>query len=155
MNKLKSILILSNIFLLLTTLPSCEEIKNLFGKDPCDDTVKPEIQVSLRAIVHVLDVDKNPIPNQQLWFYIYKEPCGADIKGRFDFHGPTNELGIRQSTVVNYNLRNSEDKVWVDVHAQNLGNGTVTKDSELFSYKYNDFIVGTTKEIHIYIYRNF
>ncbi|MEZ5082384.1 MAG: hypothetical protein R2750_02860 [Bacteroidales bacterium] len=123
--------------------------------DPCDDTVKPEIAVNLIATVHVLTKDNEPIPNQDLNFWIYKEPCGADIKGQFSFHGPTNAQGTRTSTLVGYNLRNSEDKVWVDAHALNLGNGSADADSELISYKYGDFVVGTTKEIHVYIYRNF
>ncbi|MCB0806913.1 MAG: hypothetical protein KDC05_14035 [Bacteroidales bacterium] len=124
-------------------------------KDPCDDTVKPEIAVNIKATVHVLTKDNEPIPNQELNFWIYKEPCGAPIKGEFSFAGLTNEQGIRQSTLVGYNLRNSEDKVWVDAHAVNLGNGSADADSELVSYKYGDFIVGTTKEVHVYIYRNF
>jgi hypothetical protein len=124
-------------------------------KDPCDDTVKPQIAVNLKATVHVLTKDNEPIPDQQLNFWIYKEPCGAPVKGNFSFAGPTNEQGIRESTVVGYNLRNSEDKVWVDVHAVNLGNGSSDADSELVSFKYDDFIVGTTKQVHVYIYRNF
>ena len=86
---------------------------------------------------------------------MYKEPCGAAIKGQFEFSGPTNADGIRMTSVAGYNLRNSEDKVWVDAHAVNLGNGSADADSELVSYKYGDFIPGTTKEMHVYIYRNF
>ncbi len=123
--------------------------------DPCDGTVKPEISVSIKATVHVLTKDHEPIPNQDLNFWIYKEPCGAEIKGKFSFDGPTNEQGIRESTIVGYNLRNSEDKVWVDVHAVNLGNGSADADSELISYSYNEFSGSGTKEIHVYIYRNF
>ncbi len=124
-------------------------------KDPCDDTVKPEKSVSLRATVHVVDKDGNPIPNQQVNFWIYKEPCGAATKGQFEFSGPTNEVGIRESTVVGYNLRNSEDKVWVDVHAVNLGNGSADADSELVSFKYDDFVGLTAKQVDVYIHRNF
>ena len=28
-------------------------------------------------------------------------------------------------------------------------------NQKLFCYKYSDFIPGTTKEVHVYIYRNF
>lgn len=129
---------------------SCESIKN----DPCDDTVKPEIKVSLQATVHVLDKDNLPIPDQQLNFYIYKVPCGAAAKGMFQFNGKTNAEGIRASTTVYYNLRNEEDEIWVDVHAVNLGNGSVTDDSEYAIFKYNDFVSSiTTKQVHVFIYK--
>ncbi len=152
MKTVTSLTKLATFFFLTATLFSCSDQDS---NDPCDKTVKPEISVSIKATVHVLTKDNEPIPNQDLDFWIYKEPCGADIKGKFSFHGPTNEQGIRESTLAGYNLRNSEDKVWVDVHAVNLGNGSADADSELISYKYGDFIAGTTKEVHVYIYRNF
>ena len=140
------------LFTLVFIVTGCDEIMT---NDPCDETAKPEIAVSIKAVVHVLDKDKKPIPNQQLMLYLYKEPCGAEIKGKMDFSGTTDNQGIRSTSVAYYNLRNLEDKVWVDAYAQNLGNGSATADSEYATYKYNDFIVGTTKEVHIYIYRNF
>jgi hypothetical protein len=45
--------------------------------------------------------------------------------------------------------------VWVDVYAVNLGNGSAQADSEYVIYKYDEFIPGTTKEVHVYVYRNF
>ena len=151
--KSKTHLSLKPLFLVLIILSvSCGKI----GKnDPCDDTIQNEIAVSIKATVHVLDKDKQPIPNQEVSLYIYKEPCGAQVKGTMHFSGDTNEGGWIESTVVGYNLRNSEDKVWVDAHAVNLGNGSADEDSELVSYKYGQFIVGTVKEVHVYIYRNF
>jgi hypothetical protein len=131
---------------------SCSDIK----KDPCDDTVAPEIAVTLKATVTVLDKDHTPIPDQQLNFYIYKKPCGADIKGQFAFSGKTDENGMRYSTVVGYKLRNKEDKIWVDVHAVNLGNGSADADSEYVILSYDDFVSSiTTKEVHVFIYRNY
>lgn len=152
MKKLKSFLSFSLLLFILTVVLSCDETAS---NDPCDETAKPEIVAGIKATVHVLDKDKKPIPNQQLTLYLYKEPCGADIKGKMEFSGPTNEQGIRSTSTAYYNLRNLEDKVWVDVHAVNLGNGSATADSEYIIYKYNDFIPGTTKEVHVYIYRNF
>jgi hypothetical protein len=151
MNRLTRFLSLIIIIFMATSLSDCDLIKS----DKCDDTVKPEIAVTIRATVHVLDAARNPIANQQVNFWLYKEPCGAATKGTFDFSGPTNADGIRVTSAAGYNLRNSEDKVWVDAHAVNLGNGSADADSELVSYKYGDFIPGTTKEVHVYIYRNF
>lgn len=151
MKRMTAPLMLTAVVLLTAILTDCSLLK----PDPCDKTAKPEINGGIRAIIHVLDKDKNPIPNQQLNIHIYKIPCGAPAKGDFDFSGPTNALGIRETTAVYYNLRNTEDQVWVDVHAPNLGNGSATADSEYAIYKYDDFIPGTVKEVHVYIYRDF
>jgi hypothetical protein len=134
-----------------TAFTSC----SLIDPDPCDKTVEPEIEVGIRAIVHVLDKNKNPIPDQQVNLSLYKIPCGAPAKGIFDFSGPTNAQGIRETTVAYYNLRNTEDEVWADAHAVNLGNGSAMADSEYATYKYDDFLPGVVKEVHVYIYRNF
>lgn len=150
--KIKRFFFLASLFVFVaTTFTSCA----LIDPDPCDKTVEPEIEAGIRAIVHVLDKNKNPIANQQVNLSLYKVPCGAPAKGFFDFSGPTNALGIRETTTAWYNLRNSEDEVWADAHAVNLGNGSATADSEYATYKYIDFIPGTVKEVHIYIYRNF
>lgn len=151
MKTLNSFLLLSLLLSFVTAVLSCEEVFN----DPCDDTSKPEISASISATVHILDKNKIPIPNQQVNIFLYKIPCGAEAKGQMDFSGPTDEQGIRKTTTANYNLRNLEDQVWVDVHAVNLGNGSAMADSEYVMYKYSDFIVGTPKEVHVYIYRNF
>jgi len=151
MKRLLSPLTLTVIVLLTAILTDCSALK----PDPCDDTAKPEINAGIKATIHILDKDRNPIPNQQVNINLYKIPCGAKPKGYFEFSGPTNELGIRETTVAYYNLRNTEDEVWVDVFAVNLGNGSATADSEYATYKYADFISGTVKEVHVYIYRNF
>jgi hypothetical protein len=150
MKRVLSPLTLTVIVLLTAILTDC----SVLNPDPCDDTAKPEINAGIKATIHVLDKDRNPIPNQQVNLHLYKIPCGAAAKGDFDFSGPTNALGIRETTAAFYNLRNSEDAVWVDAHAVNLGNGSATADSEYASYKYADFIAGTVKEVHVYIYRD-
>jgi hypothetical protein len=148
--KFRPIYFFSGLVLLISfSLQSCTK-----EKDPCDDTVQPEINVGIKATIHVLNKDNEPIPNQQLNLSIYKIPCGAQAKGFFDFSGPTNEEGIRTTTVCYYNLRNSEDQVWVDAHAVNLGNGSAQADSEYAIFKYGDFGI-STKEVHVFIYRNF
>ena len=49
---------------------------------------------------------------------IYKLPCGAARKGDFHFEGyKTKEGYYQQDYVVNYNLRNSGDKIIVEVKA--------------------------------------
>jgi hypothetical protein len=126
-------------------------------KDPCDLFVRQEKSVSLRATVHVLDKDHNPIPNQQVNLYIYKKPCYADMTGKFDYSGPTNSQGLKETSVVSYNLRNTEDAVYVDACAPNLGNPSASENSEMVIFYYDDFN-GTsisTKEVDLYIYRNF
>jgi hypothetical protein len=150
MKKLLSPLTLTVIVLMTAILTDC----SVLSPDPCDATLKPEINAGIKATIHVLDEDRNPIPNQQVNLHIYKIPCGAPAKGDFDFSGPTNALGIRETTAAYYNLRNTEDEVWVDAHAVNLGNGSVTADSEYAIYKYDDFIPGSVKEVHVYIYRD-
>ncbi len=149
MKKLFSPLTLIVIVLMTVILTDCSLLK----PDPCDETAKPEINAGIKATIHVLDKDRNPIPNQQVNLYLYKKPCGAPSKGSFDFSGPTSALGIRETTVAYYDLRNTEDEVWVDAYAVNLGNGSASADSEYAIYKYNDFIPGTVKEVHVYIYR--
>jgi len=140
------------VFLCSFLVTSCKDLKH----DPCDDTVASEIAVTLKATVTVLDKDNNPIPDQLLYFNIYKVPCGAPAKGFFNFDGNTNESGMRASTVVGYNLRNKDDKIWVDVHAVNLGNGSAEADSEYVILSYDDFENSiTTKEIHVFIYKKF
>jgi hypothetical protein len=152
MNRLTRFLSFIIIIFMATSLSDCGLI---FPDDPCRDSEMPEIEVGIKATVHVLDKDRNPIANQQVKFWLYKEPCGAPVKGQFEFSGPTDADGTRETSVAYYKLRNEEDKVWVDAHAVNLGNGSADADSELVSYKYGDFIPGTTKEVHVYIYRNF
>lgn len=152
MKTLTSLFRLTPLLFILITLPSCTKINST---NPCDLTEKKEIEVGIKATVHVLDINKNPIANQQLSLFLYKKPCGASSKGVFEFSGPTNAVGIRETTSVFYNLRNGDDEVWVDVHAVKLGNGSAGADSEYAIYKYGDFIPGITKEVHVYIYRNF
>jgi hypothetical protein len=151
----KRISYLLNIILFIYFATNFTSCFLLDSDDPCESTIMPEISAGIKATIHVLDKDKNPIPNQQVNLYLYKEPCGAAAKGQFDFSGPTNAQGIRETTVAYYNLRNEKDKVWVDAHAVNLGNGSATADSEYATYEYGDFIPGITKEVHVYIYRDF
>jgi len=152
MNKLTSLFRLTPLLFLVITLPSCSWFNST---SECDLTEKTEIEVGIKATVHVLDKNKNPIANQQVNLLLYKKPCGSASKGQFDFSGPTDALGIRETTTAYYNLRNGNDEVWVDAYAPLLGNGSAEADSQNAVYKYDDFIAGLTKEVHVYIYRNF
>lgn len=138
-------------FIGIVMLLSCDENKS----DPCDETVKPQISVSIKAVVHILDKSNVPIKGQKVIVNFYKKPCGAPYKGFFTFEYTTGDAGTVFSNQVNYNMRNSNDEIWVDIHAQNLGNGSAMADSWYKTYKYDDFIPGSLKEVHIYIYRNF
>ena len=152
MKTFSKLIILGFFASVLLAIVTCNKEDN---KDPCDDTVKPEIEVGLNATVHVLTKDGDPIPNMNVELNIYKIPCGASAKGFFEFVGPTNEQGIKISSNCFYNLRNSDDEVWVDVFVPDLGNGSAEANSEYATFKYNDFIVGSVKEVHVYLHRNF
>jgi hypothetical protein len=152
MNKLTSLFRRTLLLVLIATIPSCTWFNST---SECDLTEKTEIEVGIKATVHVLDKNRNPIANQQVKLWLYKRPCGSSSKGQFEFSGPTDAQGIRETTTAFYNLRNGDDQVWVDAHAVNLGNGSAEADSQNAVYKYDDFIAGLTKEVHVYIYRNF
>lgn len=150
--KKSSFLLRFALFILITiSLTAC----SLPGTGPCDTTSEPEIEVGIKATVHVLDKNKNPIANQQVNLSLYKVPCGASAKGIFSFDGPTNADGIRSTTTAFYKLRNADDEVWVDAHAVNLGNGSAQEDSGYAKFKYKDFTPGYTMDVDVYIYRNF
>ncbi len=146
MNHLGKIFFFVFLLFLISTCATDEE-------DPCDESARTEKQVSIKAFVHVYTMDDEPIANEQVRLSLYKIPCGSDPKGFFDFNGPTNEAGIWQSSVCGYNLRNLDDEVVVDVFVPNLGNGSAEANSEYAYYKYNDFLSGTTKEVHVYVYK--
>lgn len=145
-NQLPKIFFFISLLLLMSTCETAE-------KDPCDETARSEKEVNIKAYVHVYTMDDEPIANEQVKLSLYKTPCGSAAKGFFDFNGPTNEAGIWQSSVCGYNLRNLDDEVVVDVFVPNLGNGSAEANSEYAYYKYNDFLSGTTKEVHVYVYR--
>ena len=65
-------------------------------------------------------VDESVLEDEltQVEIDIYKVPCGAAKKGEFHFEGSTDVRGYyQQDYVVNYNLRNSGDKIIVEVKA--------------------------------------
>ncbi|MEZ5195972.1 MAG: hypothetical protein R2764_06120 [Bacteroidales bacterium] len=140
-------------YLLIVFLPFLMFSCGTDEKDPCDETARTEIQVSIKAFVHVYTMDDEPIVNELVKLNLYKIPCGATAKGFFEFNGATSEMGIYQSTVCGYNLRNLDDEVVVDIFVPNLGNGSASANSEYATYKYNDFISGSTKEVHVYVYK--
>lgn len=146
---MKTIYRISILFILISlTATTCKE-----DEDPCDESARYEKQVSIKAIVHVLTMDDEPIVNEQVKLNLYKIPCGAPAKGFFEFNGPTSEAGTWQSTVCGYNLRNLEDQVVVDVFVPNLGNGSAEANSEYAYYKYDDFSGTSTKEVHVFVYK--
>lgn len=146
---MKTIYRISIFFMLIAlTSTTCTD-----EEDPCDESARSEKQVTIKATVHVLTMDDEPIANEQVQLSIYKSPCGAPAKGFFDFNGPTSEAGTWQSSVCGYNLRNLDDEVVVDVFVPNLGNGSAEANSEYAYYKYDDFLSTSTKEVHIYVYK--
>ena len=141
------ILLLSSLFLF-----SCDLID---GDDPCDDTTASEIQARLIPTVYVLDKDGDPLEGLFVRLVTYKIPCGADAKGRYEVNGTTSSAGIVHGALVIYNLRNKEDQVVVDVYVPDLGNGSASANSEYAYYKYDNFTSGITKNVDVYVHRNF
>ncbi len=153
---MKKLLVISSrlLFLLLIGLLfSCQDFNPEYNR--CDKTAKPEKDVSLIVTVHVLAKDNQPIAEQDLTITMDKKPCGEDLKGMMYFFGPTNEEGTRQTTVAYYSLRNLHDQIIVQAEAIDLGNGSVEDNSEEVVYEYDDFLSGSTKEVHLYIHRKF
>jgi hypothetical protein len=128
---------------------------DILKTDRCDLTTAPEISVSIKATVHVRGKNNLPMKDQRLKVSIYKEPCGAPVKGEFTFEGVTDADGNFYTTEVNYNLRNKEDKVLVDVLGQDIVVGGISdKNYENVSFMYEDFIVGTVKNVDITLITN-
>ncbi len=146
--KLYNTISLSVIFLtILLSMPGCEEIE----PDPCDDTAKPEIAVTIRTTVHIRDLNDQPVPNEPIHFEIYKKPCGAPSKGKFTYDGTTDEFGNWTCPLTGYNLRNSDDMVYVTAIANELEN-YFEQNYAAETFKYGEFSTLSTKEVHLYIY---
>ena len=143
---IKSMLRMVVTLFVFLTITTCDD-----SFDPCDDTKKPEIAVSIRTTVHIRDRNDNPIPNEFINFEISKTACGFAIsKGNFTYQGNTDEFGNWTSSVIGYNLRNSEDVVNIYALAPYLD--YFEKNYEALEYKYDDFSTLSTKQVHLYIY---
>ena len=136
------------VFLILSSIFSaCEKTSN----DPCNDTVEPEKAVTLKVTAHVLNLNDEPIADEPINLKIYKTPCGEDSKGYFTFNVNTSANGTVMSTVVGYNLRNSEDQVVASAVAPEL-ESYFQQNFMTEVFKYSDFLSGSMKEVHLYIY---
>lgn len=123
--------------------------------DACDSTAAPEISVSIQASVHIRGKNNLPMKDQRIRVTILKEPCGAATRGEVTFEGLTDAGGNFNTTVANYNLRNTEDKVSVDALGRDIViGGNSSQNFEYVSFRYNDFIVGTIKNVDITLYTN-
>jgi len=152
MKKLTLFFIPGLFILISTTFTACK----LMGEDKeCGPERMREVEVSIKATIHVVDKNRNPIANQMVRLTLYKKPCGLPIKGQFNFDAPTNAQGIVETSVAYYKLSNMKDVVGVDVYAPQLGNGSAEADSEYATFTYKDFLAGRTKEVDLTIYRNF
>ncbi len=140
-----------SVILVSVMSPGCD----ILHTDRCDLTVADEISVSITTIVHVRGKNNIPMKDQRIKVYIYKEPCGAKAKGEFTFDGVTDAEGNFNTTVVNYNLRNKEDKILVDVLGLDIVvGGSVNQNYENVSFMYGDFIAETLKNLDIFLYTN-
>ncbi len=128
---------------------------DILRTDQCDHTWATEIAVSITANIHVRGINNLPMKDQWIIVYIYKEPCGAPAKGEFRFEGLTDDEGNFYTTVANYNLRNLEDKITVDVLGKDIVVGGISdKNYDVVSVLYGSFIVGTIKNVDITLLTN-
>jgi hypothetical protein len=128
---------------------------DILKRDRCDLTAADEISVSITTVVNVRGKNNLPMKDQRIKVYIYKTPCGAPSKGEFTFEGVTDVEGNFYTTVVNYNLRNQEDKIEVDVLGHDIVvGGSVNQNYENVSFMYGDFIAETIMNVDITLYTN-
>lgn len=146
MKKLSFLNVLILIFSILFLFNSCDDNLNL--EDPCGKTEKPLINAGAIVNVTVVNNDGTPVEDAYLNVSIYKYPCSGDAHGFFKFNGFTNVDGKFTTTLVNYNLGNSEDKVFVEVTI------TATGKVEVESYNYSNFVDDVNTDLYITVYDN-
>ena len=140
-----------SVILISVMFPGCDILRT----DRCDFTPAPEISVSITATVHIRGKNNLPMKDQRIKVDIFKEPCGAAAKGEVTFDGVTDADGNFSTTVANYNLRNKEDKVSVQAFGADIVVGGISdKNYEFLSFRYEDFIVGTIKNVDIILNTN-
>lgn len=107
------------------------------------------------AVVDIRGKDNVKMKNQRIRLTFYKEPCGAEAKGEIKFEGETDGQGDFYSTLINYNLRNKNDKVIVEAVGPDIVVGGISPGNyEYVSFLYGDFIVGTVKQVDITLITN-
>lgn len=74
--------------------------------DQCKETKADPINVNIKIYAHNL---VRNAPNVKI--LVEKLPCGEGSKGQFDLTGIADQFGDYESTVVNYNLDNTNDKI--------------------------------------------
>jgi len=123
--------------------------------DECDGSKAPEISVSIQASIHILGKNNLPMKDERVTVTISKLPCGNIPKGVFTWQGFTDAGGDFNTTVANYDLRNSKDAIEVEVEGHDiiLGGNADSQTEKDFVY-YRDFIPGTIKTVDITLYTN-
>jgi len=140
-----------SVILIAVMFPGCDILQT----DECDLTAAPEISVSIIAIVHIRGKNNLPMKDQRIKAVINKKPCGANPKGEFTFEGVTDAEGNFSTTVANYNLRNHKDRINVDALGLDIVVGGISdRNGEYKSFLYDDFVVGTIKNVDITLYTN-
>ena len=123
---------------------------NLYNdeEDECDKTEEPLISAGAIVNVTVVKNDGSPVEDAYLNVTVSKTPCSGNTHGIFKFNGFTDTNGKFKTTVVYYNLSNSEDRVNVDVTI------TATGQSKSDYYFYSNFVDGVTTDLYIKVYDN-
>jgi hypothetical protein len=128
---------------------------DILPNDECDGTKAPEISVGIMAHVHVRGKQNLPIKDKTIRVTFYKTPCGAESKEKFVFEDITDDTGNFMIAVISYNLRNKNDEVVVEAVGTDIITGGISPgNSEKVTFKYDDFIVGITKEVDITLITN-
>ncbi|MEN8116534.1 MAG: hypothetical protein ABFS16_06115 [Bacteroidota bacterium] len=132
------------LFLLISSifLTTCDIFED--ADDPCNDTdFKISKTRSITVSTSWLSDDNNSININDLDVRIefHKIACGFDEYkpgGDFTFTGVTNEDGVYTSGRVNYNIRNSNDRIILIISRQRNGIWEQVEYEE-FSYREDDF----------------
>ena len=145
MKKLSVLSVLILVFSITFIYHGCDDYEEL---DECDKTEEPLISAGAIVNVTVVKNDGTPVEDAYLNVTISKTPCSGNTHGYFNFNGFTDENGKFITSVVYYNLSNSEDKVHVDV--------TITGTGQLKTehYYYSNFMDGVTTDLYIKVYDN-
>lgn len=132
---------------------SCEKEQD----DACIKTETSTKVVNMRAYLHVETVSGVPVVDEDISLNISFFPCGGDIAvpedaiASYDFDGPTDEDGNRESDIVNFVLNNTQDRIVVNAVAPNLN--YYQQNFHKIIMNYVDVDGAALDEVHLYIYQ--
>ncbi|GEM_PF-2591765 len=93
--------------------------------DPCSKTDAEDFEVHIKLIAHGLPTAVGG-EGAKVDIHTEKRPCGASVKGKFDFGHLVDSNGEFESLYrVGYNLRNTKDEIYISYKCPGLGSGAV------------------------------